>query len=253
MSERFWDIYAFCYDSISHLAPYREMLRIVSEELNLRPKMRVLDAGCGTGNFEKYLRNRGIECEIVGIDFSEGMLRRARNKCKDGSTEFCRADLVHPLPFLDGSFDRILCINVLYAVSNAQRVLDEFYRVLKKGGRLIVVDPREDAKFMQIFWEHFANTNLRERIFRFIELCNPLVLSRLITVGVLNFWIDRKYRKGELSYYSSLSWTRMLSCFHGIHISTTYSNQHWIIIADKKPGKNITSASFFVRLMVYCS
>ena len=77
----FWDIYAKLYDTLNLLQPYRDLHRQVLEPLDLKGGERILDAGCGTGNFEKLLQNTGLNnVKIEALDFSQAMLKRAKQK-----------------------------------------------------------------------------------------------------------------------------------------------------------------------------
>lgn len=97
-------------------------------------KMTVLDIGCGNG-----LSTANIKGNIVvGIDLSVTQMVRAKMKWSD--KYFAVADAQN-LPFRNESFDYVVAINLLHHISNQNRVLDEFYRVLKKGGTLLTVDP----------------------------------------------------------------------------------------------------------------
>lgn len=80
MSEKLWEVYASCYDAISHLAPYQEMMVEIVDRANLQDGMEILDAGCRTGNLIKEIINRQVRVKIVAVDFSKAMLKRARRK-----------------------------------------------------------------------------------------------------------------------------------------------------------------------------
>lgn len=103
---------------------------------------RVLDFGCGNGRLFTLFRERDIF--YVGADQSGGLIDRAREKYaaeeKDGKVQF-----VHlsggVLPFPDASFDCIFTIAALHhipSVPERERVLREFDRVLKPGGRVVI-------------------------------------------------------------------------------------------------------------------
>ena len=93
----------------------------------------ILDAGCGTGRNLKQLRQAGSK--PIGIDFSEGMLRVARRGHPD--VPLALADLEHPLPLMNATFDAVLCALIGEHLSNLSAVFRDFYRVLKNNGRLI--------------------------------------------------------------------------------------------------------------------
>ncbi|NPV91685.1 MAG: class I SAM-dependent methyltransferase [Firmicutes bacterium] len=141
-----WELYAEVYDSINLWLPYRKMLEAVIDELPVSSGGSVLDAGCGTGNLCRRLREKNRWAEIVGIDFSPAMLEKAGQKLKNANIRLLRMDLNQPLGFPGGRFDYLVSINTLYALDDPARALKEFHRVLKRGGRLVVVNPVSDIR-----------------------------------------------------------------------------------------------------------
>ncbi len=91
---------------------------------------RILDAACGTGRYCGLFRERGAE--VVGLDFSQGMLGIARKRFPD--IQFHRADLRSPLPFPDGAFSKVNCAQALKHLSDLRPALREFARVVSPGG-----------------------------------------------------------------------------------------------------------------------
>jgi demethylmenaquinone methyltransferase / 2-methoxy-6-polyprenyl-1,4-benzoquinol methylase len=99
------------------------------------PGDRVLDSCCGTGDLAVEAERRGGR--VVGLDFSEPMLERARRK--SGAIEWVRGDAL-ALPFEDGEFD---AITVGFGVRNLEDIeggLREAARVLRPGGRIAVLE-----------------------------------------------------------------------------------------------------------------
>lgn len=119
---------------------YLGMQRIVGSLLEryLDPAAspRILDAGCGTGGMLEYLRRFG---PAVGIDIADEAVGLARRR---GLASLARAS-VEELPFADASFDLLVSFDVLYhqAVVNDRRALQEFSRVLRPGGLLVIRVP----------------------------------------------------------------------------------------------------------------
>jgi SAM-dependent methyltransferase len=115
---------------------------------------RVLDAGCGNGNLllralknENPKNEKGIALaekvplQVIGMDFSGNMLGRAALRANDEDRTGFFQGSVTSLPFRDQSFDRVVSSGVLTCLPNAQaaaRALQEFYRVLKPEGVLVV-------------------------------------------------------------------------------------------------------------------
>jgi demethylmenaquinone methyltransferase/2-methoxy-6-polyprenyl-1,4-benzoquinol methylase len=96
---------------------------------------RVLDACCGTGDLALAAQAEGAT--VTGLDFSEGMLERARGKSRE--IEWVEGDLL-ALPFPDGGFD---AATVGFGVRNAEDLgtaLRELRRVLRPGGRLAILE-----------------------------------------------------------------------------------------------------------------
>ncbi len=96
----------------------------------------VLDVGCGIGSTACYIaKNHG--CRVVGIDISERMVARSKDRAKreglETRVEFRVADAQH-LPFDDGLFDAVISESVTAFVEDKQRAVREYMRVVKPGG-----------------------------------------------------------------------------------------------------------------------
>ncbi|MEM7623570.1 MAG: bifunctional demethylmenaquinone methyltransferase/2-methoxy-6-polyprenyl-1,4-benzoquinol methylase UbiE [Planctomycetota bacterium] len=105
----------------------------------------VLDVACGTGDLTEAFANHSDAARVVGCDFTEGMLDLARVKqrrlpqSKSSRVTYEWAD-AQQLPFETNSFD---IISIAFGIRNVQRPADtfaEFARVLRPGGRLIVLE-----------------------------------------------------------------------------------------------------------------
>jgi demethylmenaquinone methyltransferase/2-methoxy-6-polyprenyl-1,4-benzoquinol methylase len=99
------------------------------------PGDRVLDACCGTGDLAVEAERRGGR--VVGLDFSEQMLERARPK--SGTIEWVRGDALD-LPFQDGEFDAVTVGFGVRNLDDLDRGLRELARVLHSGGRIAVLE-----------------------------------------------------------------------------------------------------------------
>jgi demethylmenaquinone methyltransferase / 2-methoxy-6-polyprenyl-1,4-benzoquinol methylase len=102
----------------------------------VRPGDRVLDACCGTGDFALADAAAGAG-HVVGLDFSEGMLDRARRKSQD--VEWVEGDML-ALPFEAASFDAVTVGFGVRNVDDLEAGLRELRRVLRPGGRLAVLE-----------------------------------------------------------------------------------------------------------------
>jgi demethylmenaquinone methyltransferase/2-methoxy-6-polyprenyl-1,4-benzoquinol methylase len=100
--------------------------------LGLAEGGRVLDLACGTGDLSRLATRRGLQ--VVGADLSAGML-----EANGAGTPLVEADGSR-LPFLDGSFDGLVCGYALRNFTDLQATLAECARVLRPGGRLAVLE-----------------------------------------------------------------------------------------------------------------
>jgi malonyl-CoA O-methyltransferase len=98
--------------------------------------LRVADVGCGTGRHAVRLAERGAI--VVGVDFSEGMLAKARAKPGARTVRFIRHDLARALPLRAGSFDRVVCSLVLEHIRELDRFFRELKRICRKDGSIVI-------------------------------------------------------------------------------------------------------------------
>ncbi len=102
-----------------------------------RGRAHVVDAGCGTGGFLKFLEGAGLGWDLTGVDASPlaCALARARTTAK------IRENSITTLPFWDESIDGITTGDVLYHITDVAAVLQEFARCLKPGGVVVLNEP----------------------------------------------------------------------------------------------------------------
>lgn len=116
-----------------------------------------LDAACGTGDLAGMLAAAGAG-PVVGVDFCEEMLAIARRRFAGRGIEWRQAD-AQALPLGEASFDVVTIGFGLRNVEEPGRALSEFYRVLRRGGRLAVLEfhpesRRAAARLVRGFMRH---------------------------------------------------------------------------------------------------
>jgi SAM-dependent methyltransferase len=114
------------------------------EWLDLSPGKTLLDVACGAGG--PALRITATTgCSVVGIDVHEQAVTTASSLAAQRGlaerAEFRSTDATGPLPFPDASFDAITCIDAINHFPERPRVIAEWARLLKPGGRLLFTDP----------------------------------------------------------------------------------------------------------------
>jgi ubiquinone/menaquinone biosynthesis C-methylase UbiE len=95
----------------------------------------ILDAGCGTGVFTCDIISSGSQ--VIGLDISFPMLRRAREKFGGVSFHPVRGD-ISTLPFRAESFDKVVSVTALEFIDDAKSAVADLFRVAKKGGVIVV-------------------------------------------------------------------------------------------------------------------
>ncbi len=113
--------------------------RILDLVIPPRASLAALDCGCGTGFLSLEMAGRGHR--VTGVDFAAAMLAEARRKAAMQGLDirFEEAD-AEQLPFPPGSFDLAISRHVLWTLPHPIAALDEWLRVLRPGGRLVVID-----------------------------------------------------------------------------------------------------------------
>ena len=114
----------------------------------LPPEARVLDAGCGTGEWAARAAELWPDASFVGVDVQPGSLSHARGRCAQfGERVRFEERSVYALGLEPASFDLVACRHVLQSIPDAPRVLAELVRVTRPGGLLHLI--AEDYAMIQ--------------------------------------------------------------------------------------------------------
>ena len=155
MPQLLWNLYARCYDRITALLPYREMLDEVVAALEVRPGMRVLDAGCGTGALAERLAVAHPDIELVAVDLSPAMLKRARTRRSwPASFTFIEGNIDDVLASDERGFDGIASVNVIWTLPDPQTTFHRMTARLRDGGRMVHATPSWRFRAHAIVWQH---------------------------------------------------------------------------------------------------
>jgi demethylmenaquinone methyltransferase / 2-methoxy-6-polyprenyl-1,4-benzoquinol methylase len=135
---RMFDRIAPVYDAMNRVmtAGLDRRWRAATIQETIRPGDRVLDACCGTGDLALAAHAAGAG-RVVGVDFSEQMLERARHKAPE--LEWVHSDVL-ALPFEDAGFDAAVVGFGVRNVEDLEAGLRELRRILRPGGRLGILE-----------------------------------------------------------------------------------------------------------------
>jgi len=181
-----FDFLAPFYDRVIQYADAESMISLAC----LPVPGHLLDAGGGTGRVAESLK--GYAGQIVIADLSFPMLQQAL--AKDLTTSCAETEI---LPYPDACFERVIMVDALHHVADQQATARELWRVLKPGGRLVVVEPDINCfavKLVALFEKlalmrsHFLSERRMQAVFSFPDS------STKVTLQNCNIWLilDKK-------------------------------------------------------------
>jgi len=146
---------------------FRNRVYFIVKELDVKPKDKILECGCGRGFHLNILRELS-RATLYGIDINRKHLQIAKKQLAKKDVKIKYAS-VYALPFKDKFFDKVLLSEVLEHLEDEDKALQEIRRVLKPGGRLIITVPNESYPFL---WdpinktlEKVFNTHIKRGLF----------------------------------------------------------------------------------------
>ena len=147
MNEAMWNEWAGSLDKNSRRSRFlRKAQGEVIARLNLHENIHFLDVGCGTGwavgQVANLVNGKGL---FYGVDLSPKMIEKAKeNFSGKDNCRFMQANS-ESIPLDDNFFDIIICTNSFHHYLNPDKALKEMVRLLKKGGKLFLLDPTADT------------------------------------------------------------------------------------------------------------
>lgn len=251
----FWKDYLHNFQTIPNVADFWRLMdhvyRLMGE---CHRGERILDAGCGNGNFGVFLQlnqafrqrhaRRGDfrSPDYIGVDFVPTALAQAsanfeqvgemlRGQFPEGlrsyvpmSMGLCRADLESPLPFPDHSFDRVICNLVIGYVRDPLSTLREYLRVLAPQGRLVISNLKPYADLSAIYRSFVETAQTAEEVEEGRRLLdNSGKIKAREGEGVFHF-----FHQAELE-----GLLRAAGVAHP-RVYSTFGNQALIAVADKE-------------------
>ncbi|MGQ0522480.1 MAG: class I SAM-dependent methyltransferase [Betaproteobacteria bacterium] len=190
--ERVYTGYAKVYNRIFGTI-FQRSREAAIRDLNVQSGERVLEIGVGTGLcLPLYPR----DCQITGIDLSDGMLDRARNLVRErrlSNVQLMRMD-AGALEFPDGSFDTVVAAYVVTAVPDHRAVMSEAIRVCRPGGRIMLLNHFTNDKKLIAAFEKAISPLCKHIGFRTdLSVADvldgwPIIMQRHQRVSPLQMW-----------------------------------------------------------------
>jgi ubiquinone/menaquinone biosynthesis C-methylase UbiE len=152
--------YSWFFTAVGYRSSLKYFLRVNNQRLGLREGMSVLDAGIGTGFLTiNLLKEAPIPLTITGLDFSVGMLVGLKRRlARLGLLKYVQLQVgdMRQMPFPDRSFDLLISSAAIEYLPEVKDGISEFVRVLRPGGRLIIIATRDSfmGKVIAATWKN---------------------------------------------------------------------------------------------------
>jgi arsenite methyltransferase len=232
--------------------------RQVLKALDLRAGEQVLDIGSGPGLLaDEMAASVGRNGRVCGIDTSEDMLAMSRKRCADKPwTEFQKADVAE-LPYRDDSFDAAVSTQVYEYVVDVPAALTELYRVVRPGGRVVVMDTDWGSlvihtknevrmeRILSVWNEHCVHTELPRTLSRqlreagftirqrdVIPMFNPEYQENTFAKEALNVWGAFVVERKGVSQDEASAWLAEFADL-GKQGEFFFSLNRYLFVADK--------------------
>ena len=174
-----------------NVAAYRRLAQQVAERVS--EGATILELAPGPGYLSIELAKMG-NYHIVGLDISPTFIEIAQAKAKEAAVDidFRQGNASH-MPLADDLFDFIVCSAAFKNFSEPVLALDEMFRVLKPGGKALIIDLRPDASIEEI------ETHIRE------DMALTGINSLLTKWAFKSMLLNRAYTKDEIRQFASRS------------------------------------------------
>ena len=190
INRKFFNKWSKTYDNPIFQFWMKGFQRQVFKELTLGKKIKILDVGCGTGQFLYQWKGKG---QLYGLDISEEMIQVAQKRLGSGAR--LKVSDVHQLPFPDNYFDYVISTEAFHHYENQKLALMEMKRVAKKEGKVIISDINFFFRIIHWLFETFepgcVKVNSKKEMKRLFDSAGLGVIKQkrnflfaVVTVGI---------------------------------------------------------------------
>lgn len=191
---------------------YTKILHFMEERVKNGKRLTIADMGCGSGVFTSYIKKKYKNARIIGVDISEGCIKRAKRDFPE--IEFIFDD-VEKTKFQSNYFDVVWYSGILHHFSDFLKVAKETYRILKPRGIFFSYDPNY---YNPAFWLYrhpkspfYSNIGItsNERLLKATEVINVFekvgFKIRVQAVSGIGFrYVESKSTRPLLAIYNAL-------------------------------------------------
>lgn len=193
--QKAYDNWSATYDTDENLT--RDLDQEVTRELLAGLHFdSILEIGCGTGKNTSFLVHIGTK--VHAVDFSQGMIEKAREKVGPENVRFSMMDITQKWEFEDRSFDLIVCNLVLEHIEDLSFVFSEASRTLKEQGRFFIHElhpfKQYEGKKARFYGEKGA-TEIQAFVHHISDFLDAATKNRLRLVKLSEWWHEEDQNK----------------------------------------------------------
>jgi demethylmenaquinone methyltransferase/2-methoxy-6-polyprenyl-1,4-benzoquinol methylase len=184
------------YDLVNHLITGwqdNRWRRFAINQLQLPPAAQLLDIGSGNGQLVQEALRLHPDCNTIAADLTQSMLEVGRLRDKTDKILWTRSNSAH-LPFNDLSFDGVISGFLLRNLSDIFQGIREQYRVLKPGGRIVVLDTSKPP-------QHLLSPLIRFYMKKIMPTLGGIVSGHKQAYKYLNHSTEVFFRAEELAAF----------------------------------------------------
>ena len=139
-SRRYWN---YIYTTPAKMVEYWSPSQRFGRALDLiKDGDKVIDLGCGVGVLPRMIQEKRKGCEVWGLDISDEVIRN--DQVEDPDTKYMVGEVGYNSDLPDNYFNVVFCGETIEHMDYPEKLFQEAFRILKKGGILIVTTPKED-------------------------------------------------------------------------------------------------------------
>lgn len=192
-TQQHYNQWSATYDAIENKT--RDLEKLAGQQVLSRQSFaRVLEWGCGTGKNTLWLKEK--VSRLLAVDFSEGMIQKAKEKINDDKVSFLLADITKPWSFAHEPFDLVTCSLILEHIEDLSFVFKQANKLLPNGGYFYLCElhPYKQYTGSKARFETAEGLQVLQCFVHHVSDYATAALQNNFSVAALQEWFDEENR-----------------------------------------------------------